>query len=128
MLLGLATISVLGGVLHEQIADGLESDRSAASQYEALALTDQAQTYWDNSTSTSVDELNQAANDIMVRILTDPRPEPNRYVVMSRSAGNESDVVLAELTSGDLDLSAVSPQLQAAVAASPTASRPRWTR
>jgi two-component system sensor histidine kinase MtrB len=55
----------------------------------------------------------------MVRILTDPRPEPNRYVVMSRSAGNESEVVLAELTSGALDLSAVSPQLQAAVAASP---------
>jgi two-component system, OmpR family, sensor histidine kinase MtrB len=120
MLLGLATISVLGGALHEQIAGGLESDRVAASEYEALALTDQAQTYWDNSTSTSVDELNQAANDIMVRILTDPRPEPNRYVVMSRSAGNESDVVLAELTSGALDLSAVSPQLQAAVAASPT--------
>ena len=108
MLLGLVTISILGGVLHEQIADGLESDRVTASASEALALTEQAQTYWDNSTSTSVDELNQAANDIMVRILSDPRSEPNRYVVMSRSAGNESEVVLAELTSGALDLSAVS--------------------
>ena len=82
MILGLATISVLGGVLHEQIADGLESDRVTASESEALALTEQAQTYWDNSTSTSVDELNQAANDIMVRILSDPRSEPNRYVVI----------------------------------------------
>ena len=119
MLLGLATISILGGVLHEQIASGLESDRVAASEYEALALTSQAQTFWDNSTSTSVDELDQAANDIMVSILTDPRPEPNRYVVMSRSVGNESDIVLAERTSGALDLDSVSPELQAAVAASP---------
>ncbi|HSO65412.1 MAG TPA: MtrAB system histidine kinase MtrB, partial [Ornithinibacter sp.] len=59
------------------------------------------------------------ANDIMVSILTDPRPEPNRYVVMSRSVGNESDIVLAERTSGALDLDSVSPELQAAVAASP---------
>ena len=88
----------------------LESDRVAASEYEALALTEQAQTYWDNSTSTSVDELNQAANDIMVRILSDPRPEPNRYVVMSRSAGNDSEVVLAGDPSGALDLDAVSPR------------------
>ena len=127
MLLGLATISVLGGALHEQIAGGLESDRVAASEYEALALTGQAQTYWDNSTATSVDELNQAANDIMVRILTDPRPEPNRYVVMSRSAGNDSEIVLAELTSGALDLTAVSPQLQAAVAASPGRQQTQMT-
>ena len=119
MLLGLATISILGGVLHEQIAGGLEDDRVAASAYEARALTSQAQTFWDNSTSTSVDDLNQAANDIMVSILTDPQPEPNRYVVMSRSAGNDSETVLVGLTSGALDLDAVSPELQAAVAASP---------
>ena len=56
MLLGLFVVSLLGGVLHEQIANSLESDRVAASESEALALTGQAQTYWDNSTSTSVDE------------------------------------------------------------------------
>ena len=106
-------------MLHEQIAGGLEDDRVAASAYEARALTSQAQTFWDNSTSTSVDDLDQAANDIMVSILTDPQPEPNRYVVMSRSAGNDSETVLAGLTSGALDLDAVSPELQAAVAASP---------
>ena len=120
MLLGLAVVSLLGGVLHEQIANSLESDRVAASEYEALALTGQAQTYWDNSTSTSVDELNQAANDIMSRVLAPPGPDPNRYVVMNRSAGNDSDIVLATIQSGALDLSEVSPELQAAVAASPT--------
>ena len=35
----------------------------------------------------------------MSRILAAPGPEPSRYVVMNRSAGNESDIVLAELRS-----------------------------
>ena len=116
MLLGLAVVSVLGGVLHEQIASSLERDRVAASQRESLALTGQAQTYWDNSTSTSVDELNQAANDIMSRVLAAPG---GRYVVMNRSADNDSEIVLANLQSGAVDLSVVSPELQAAVAANP---------
>ena len=120
MLLGLASVSVLGGVLHEQIARGLESDHVEASEYDALALTARAQSQWDNSTSTSVDELDQAAFDIMSRILSPPPgPDPTRYVVMTRSAGNESDIVLAERSSGALDISAVSDQLQAAVAANP---------
>ncbi|WP_392544898.1 MtrAB system histidine kinase MtrB [Oryzobacter telluris] len=120
MLLGLVVISVLGGVLHQQIASGLESDRVASAENEALALTGQAQTYWDNSTSTSVDELNQAANDIMTKILSAPGQTPSRYVVMTRSQRNESEIVLVELTSGALNLSAVSDELQRAVAASPT--------
>ena len=85
MALGLVVVSLLGGLLHEQIANGLENDRVDRAEYEALALTGQAQTYWDNSTSTSVDELNQAARDIMSRILTAPEEVPSRYVVMSRS-------------------------------------------
>jgi two-component system sensor histidine kinase MtrB len=119
MLLGLFVVSVLGGVLHQQIAGGLESDRVATAEYESLNLTTQAQNQWDNSTSTSVDELDQAARDIMSRILTEPGPQPSRYVIMNRSAGNDSDVVLANLTSGALDIESVSPELQAAVAASP---------
>ena len=116
MLLGLAVVSLLGGVLHQQIASSLERDRVAASEREALALTGQAQTYWDASTSTSVDELNQAANDIMSRVLAAPG---GRYVVMNRSADNDSEIVLANLQSGAVDLSVVSPELQAAVAANP---------
>jgi two-component system sensor histidine kinase MtrB len=119
MLLGLFVVSILGGVLHEQIASGLENDRVATAEYESLNLTTQAQNRWDNSTSTSVDDLDQAARDIMARILSEPGPEPSRYVVMSRSADNDSDIVLATLTSGALDVTAVSPELQAAVAASP---------
>ena len=119
MLLGLFVVSILGGVLHEQISSGLESDRVATATYESLNLTTQAQNRWDNSTSTSVDELDQAARDIMSGILAEPGPQPSRYVVMNRSAGNDSDVVLASLTSGALDLESVSPELQAAVAASP---------
>ncbi len=119
MLLGLVSVSLVGSVLHEQIASGLEQDRVQASQYEAQALTDRAQSQWNASTSTSVAELDQAAADIMTRILAAPGPDPSRYVVMNRSAGNESDIVLADRSSGDLDIDAVSDELQAAVAASP---------
>ncbi len=119
MLLGLFVVSILGGVLHQQIASGLESDRVTAATNESLNLATQAQNSWESSTSTSVDDLDQAANDIMTRILAEPGPEPSRYVIMNRSAGNDSDVVLAKLTSGVLDLDSVSPELQEAVAASP---------
>ncbi|MFQ6172834.1 MtrAB system histidine kinase MtrB [Oryzobacter sp. R7] len=119
MALGLVVVSLLGGVLHEQIANGLERDRIESAEYEALALTGQAQTTWRNSASTSVDALNQAANDIMQRILAAPEEDPSRYVVMTRSQNNDSDIVLVELRSGALDLSAVSEDLQRAVSASP---------
>ncbi|HOT57827.1 MAG TPA: histidine kinase dimerization/phospho-acceptor domain-containing protein, partial [Ornithinibacter sp.] len=119
MLLGLLVVSALGGVLYQQIASGLERDKIDTAQSEALALTAQAQATWDASTATSVDALDLAAFDIMRRILTAPGSNPSRYVVMSRSAGNDSDIVLASLRSGSLDLSEVSPELQAAVAASP---------
>jgi len=124
MLLGLFVVSLLGGVLHQQIASGLENDRVATAEYESLNLATQAQNRWNNSTSTSVDDLDQAATDIMSRILTEPGPQPSRYVIMNRSAGNQSDVVLAKLTSGALDLDSVSPELRAAVAASP--DRQQW--
>ncbi len=127
MALGLVVVSLLGGVLHQQIANGLENDRVDRAEYEALALTGQAQTYWDNSTSASVDELNQAARDIMSRILTAPEEVPSRYVVMSRSAGNDSEIVLAGLTSGALDLSAVSSDLRAEVARSPERQQVQMT-
>ena len=120
MLLGLLVVSALGGVLYQQIARGLESDKVDTAQAEALALTAQAQATWDASTSTSVDELDLAAYDIMRRILTAPGSNPSRYVVMSRSVANDSDILLASLRSGALDISEVSPELQTAVAASPT--------
>ena len=41
MLLGLLVVSALGGVLYQQIARGLESDKVDTSQSEALALTAQ---------------------------------------------------------------------------------------
>lgn len=119
MALGLVVVSLLGGVLHEQIASGLENDRVDSAQYEALALTEQAQTTWNNSTSTSVDALNQAANDIMTRILSAPEETPSRYVVMTRSLRNDEEIVLVELTSGALDVSSVSNDLRQRVAAEP---------
>lgn len=119
MLLGLLVVSLLGSVLHDQIASGLERSKVQSSQQEALALTTQAQAYWDGSTSVTVDELDQAARDIMQRILASPGPDPSRYVVMSRSLNNTSDVFLASVTSGALDLSVVSADLQRRVAADP---------
>jgi two-component system, OmpR family, sensor histidine kinase MtrB len=127
MLLGLFVVSLLGGVLHEQIANGLERDRVNTAEYESLNLTSQAQKRWDTSTSTSVDDLDQAAQDIMSRILAEPGPQPSRYVVMNRSEGNDSDIVLANLTSGALDIDSVSPELQAAVAASPERQQTQMT-
>ena len=119
MLLGLVAVTGLGSALHAQIARGLEEARIANSENESLALTAEAQTQWDASTSSSVDELNQAARDIMVRILSAPGPDSSRYVVMSRSAGNDSDIVLASLQSGALGPSVVSQDLKNAVAADP---------
>jgi two-component system sensor histidine kinase MtrB len=122
MLLGLAVVSVLGSVLHAQIASGLERDRIEESQYEALALTAEAQSYWDATTSTSVGELNQTASDIMQTVLSAPGPEdPSRYVVMSRSVNNDSDIVLVELSSPKdlVDTSVITPELQEAVSANP---------
>ena len=127
MLLGLFVVSLLGGVLHEQIAGGLENDRVNTAEYESLNLTSQAQNRWDNSTSTSVDDLDQAAQEIMSRILAEPGPQPSRYVVMNRSEGNDSDIVLANLTSGALDIESVSPELRAAVAASPDRQQTQMT-
>ncbi|MBR7743901.1 HAMP domain-containing histidine kinase [Phycicoccus sp. BSK3Z-2] len=128
MLLGLVVVTVLGSVLHSQIARGLEEARITNAQYEALALTAEAQTQWQASTSSSVDELNQAARDIMTRILSAAGPESTRYVVMSRSAGNDSDVVLASLQSGALGLSVVSPDLREAVAADPSTQQVQLTQ
>jgi two-component system sensor histidine kinase MtrB len=122
MLLGLAVVSVLGGVLHSQIASGLERDRIDQSESEALNLTGKAQAVWDATTSTSVGELNQTASDIMSGILAAPGVEdPSRFVVMTRSPGNESDIVLVELVSPKnlVDTSVISPELEEAVAANP---------
>ncbi|MGL5866689.1 MAG: MtrAB system histidine kinase MtrB [Dermatophilaceae bacterium] len=116
MLLGMVVVSVLGGVLFEQIAAGLERDRVRSAQREALALTARAQDLWDNTTATSVDALNGVAGDIVKRDLA----APDRFVVMSRSAGNESDVVLSEISSGEVvDASVVSPELRTRVASEP---------
>ncbi|GGL28740.1 MtrAB system histidine kinase MtrB [Phycicoccus endophyticus] len=128
MLLGLLAVTVLGSVLHGQIAAGLERSRVTNSEYEALALTDQAQTKWDGSTSASVDVLNQAARDIMENILSAPGPDPSRYVVMNRSATNDSDVVLAQVTSSrDVDVTAVSDELRTAVSADTTLQQTQVT-
>ena len=130
MLLGVVVVSVLGGVLHSQIASGLERDRIEQSENEALNLTSKAQSYWDATTSTSVGELNQTASDIMSSILAAPGVEdPSRYVVMSRSLGNESDIVLVELVSPKnlVDTSVISPELEAAVAADPSRQQVQQT-
>jgi two-component system sensor histidine kinase MtrB len=122
MLLGLAVVSVLGGGLHSQIASGLERDRITESEYEVLALTAEAQSYWDATTSTSVSELNQTASDIMSNVLSAPGPEdPSRYVIMSRAPNNDSDIILVELSSPKnlVDTSVISPELAEAVATDP---------
>ncbi|HYN28381.1 MAG TPA: MtrAB system histidine kinase MtrB, partial [Dermatophilaceae bacterium] len=116
VLLGLVVVTLLGSYLYTQIARGLQDARISAGQYEALALTGQAQGAWDNTTATSVDALNLAANDIMERYLKPPGPEPTRYVVMSRSLDNTSATVLATLESGPLGLASVTRDLREVVA------------
>ncbi|MGL5862808.1 MAG: MtrAB system histidine kinase MtrB [Phycicoccus sp.] len=115
MLLGLVVVSLLGGVLFQQIGAGLERDRVQSAQREALALTAQAQRTWDSTAANSVDGLDGVAGDIVKRDLA----APGRFVVMSRSAGNESDIVLSEISSGELDASIVSPELRERLASAP---------
>ena len=81
VLLGIMVVSLLGSYLYNEIATGLQDDRIQTSEYEARALTTQAQDQWDSTTATTVQELNQAASDIMKSKLTPPGPEPSRYVV-----------------------------------------------
>lgn len=127
MLLGLAVVSVLGGVLHAQIATGLETDRIKQSEYEALQLTAKAQTALENSAATTVDSLNQAARDLMTS-LSAPGPDPSRYVLMTRSAGNDTNVSLIDAsTSSSVDLAMVSPELRAKVAANPARQQTQVT-
>ncbi|MGL4743629.1 MAG: MtrAB system histidine kinase MtrB [Dermatophilaceae bacterium] len=116
MLLGLAVVSLLGGVLLQQIGAGLERDRVRSAQREALTLTAQAQELWDSTTATSVDGLDGVAGDIVKRDLA----APGRFVIMSRTAGNASEIVLSEISSGEiLDASVVSPELRERVASTP---------
>jgi two-component system sensor histidine kinase MtrB len=120
VLLGIMVISLLGSYLYNEIATGLQDDRIQTSEYEARALTTQAQDQWDSTTATTVQELNQAASDIMKSKLTPPGPEPSRYVVMLRGVNNTSPTQLNALESGGLGLSAVTRDIREKVAADPT--------
>ncbi|QIM21409.1 HAMP domain-containing histidine kinase [Phycicoccus sp. HDW14] len=120
MLLGLVVVTVLGSVLHAQIAGGLERSRVQSAQYEALSLTAQAQNQWDASRATSSEELTRAAGEIMTKFLSAPGPDPSRYVVMARSAANDSDIAIGTLSSvSSVGIDAVSEELRDRVAASP---------
>jgi len=120
MILGVVVTALLGGYLYAEIARGLEAERVRVAQNEALTLTAQAQQQWDASDATDVGKLNNAAVDIMNQYLRPPGPSPSRYVIMSRSVTNTSSTVLADLASGDIGLSAVTPELRQAVAENPT--------
>ena len=118
MLLGAVVVGLLGSYLYSEIAGGLERERIRVAQNEALTLTAQAQQQWDAENATDVAKLNIDAKDIVER-LKQPGPSPSRYVIMSRSVTNSSTTVLANLESGVVGLSAVSPDLRRAVAANP---------
>ena len=120
VILGLVVVSLLGSYLYSEIADGLRRDRVATSEYEARTLTAQAQERWDNTTATTVQELNIAALDLMRATLTPAGPQPSRYVVMIRGAKNTSPTVLDPLGSGGLGLASVTQELRQAVAADPS--------
>ena len=120
VLLGIMVVSLLGSYLYNEIATGLQDDRIQTSEYEARALTTQAQDQWDSTTATTVQELNQAASDIMKSKLTPPGPDPSRYVVMLRGVKNTAPIQLNALESGGLGLSAVTRDIREKVAADPS--------
>ncbi|MBP6997037.1 MAG: HAMP domain-containing histidine kinase [Phycicoccus sp.] len=119
VLLATTVILLLGTYLHNEIARGLENERIATSQYEARTLVSEAQRRFYASGATTVGELDLNASDI-VRGLAATGPTPTRYVVMARSTINKSQTVLATVRSGDVSLSAIQPELRAAVAQNPT--------
>lgn len=118
-----AVIGVLGAYLYNEIANSLTANRVTSAMQEARVLTNQAQATWDESTAASVDELNIAAGEIMDRYLRPPGPVASRYVIMTRTEGNQSPTILATLESGEVPVSALSPQLRQAVAQDPAQQR-----
>ncbi|KGN32354.1 hypothetical protein N802_18490 [Knoellia sinensis KCTC 19936] len=119
VLLGIVVVSLLGSYLYNEIADDLQSDRVRTSEQEARALTQQAQDQWDNTTATSVQELNLVGDDV-VRGLTPAGPDPGRYVIMLRGAKNTSPTLLNARGTGGIAISAVPQELREAVAADPS--------
>ena len=87
MLLGLFVVSLLGGVLHEQIAAALEKDRVRSAEDErsgSAARPRSSGTTRPRRPSTSSTRPPATSSRPLAA-----RPEPSRYVVMSRSAGND---------------------------------------
>ncbi|MFC7486712.1 MtrAB system histidine kinase MtrB [Knoellia sp. CPCC 206453] len=120
VILGLVVVSLLGSYLYNEIATGLENDKIQTSEYEARGLTATAQKQWENTTVTTAQDLNQAAQDIMGSKLTPPGPEPSRYVVMLRGVKNTEPTQLNALESNKVGLSSVTQDIRQKVAADPT--------
>ena len=126
ILLGLLVIGMIGTYLFSAIAGGLEDDRVARAQQQALSLTASAQVSVDASAPREGEAQRQQAFDL-VNSLAPPGNDQSLSVVFTSAENNTSTTVLPTVSSGNAGLSAVSDSLRAAVAADPTRQQTQLT-
>lgn len=118
MLLGTLVVLMLGGYLYTAIARGLEDDRVERAKAEAAQLTTRAQEDFDSAEQSTPDALRERSQQI-VQVLGPPGDDETRFVVLSRSRGNLSTLILETVTSGRIGPTAISDEMREAVAANP---------
>lgn len=119
LLLGLATVSIISVSMYRSIADGLVDDRVRISQAEARQLAAEAQQLFDETDRTgNLSELEALTTNVVKLNLAPPRGDTSRYVILTRSVGNDQPIQLGTVVSGDgVGLDQIPEALRQAVAA-----------
>ena len=118
MLLGILVISMIGAYLYTAIANGLEEDRVARAELQALSLTARAQVIVDEYLAREGDTQAQLAQDL-VNQLAQPGSDQSISVIFIKSLNNPMTMTLSSLSLGNVDSTVVSTALREAVASNP---------
>ena len=118
LILGLIVVSIISLTMYRSIADGLVDDRISLSEAESLQLTNQAQSYF-NNTDVEPGELDVSASEFVSRTLAPPTGDDSRHVILTPSAENDSSMISTVAYPQGVGLDQVPPSLRQAVAADP---------
>lgn len=119
-LLCILVIGLLGTYLFRAVGDGLVEDRTRGAQAEARSLTVTAQATFDSAVLTTPDDIKNAAGILVERTLAPPSTEVQRYVVISKSLGNDQPTLLGTIRSAGLAPDVITQAMREDVAADPT--------
>ena len=125
MLLGALVLAMIGAYLYAAIANGLEEDRIARAEQQALALTARAQLIVDAYQPREGDAQSQLGTDLVNAL---SGSDQSFSVVFTRSLNNTSPTTLPTVSVGNTGLGAVSEALRESVAADPTRQQTQLTQ